>query len=636
MTEESLRSGLTRRTILVIILGIVAFVPVSVYLWLLTGGIFGSIAVLFVTLLFTELVRYSFQPLQKQEVLMVYYGLAAGGITNIFVSIPYYWIVYRSYFIHSPFSWAATINGKTLALLIPEWLTPPFGSPAYDQRTFFQWAFTPSVTLYTIRLILTLIAELALAMLMTRVYVEVEKYEFPYARVDISMVTFISERPPDVTKIILFAMGPGVAWGLVSYIGPMILNIQIIPVPYYDLTWAIREILPGAALGISTLLGSYVGGFVVPFKAACYIALGSFVVWIILNSLFITTFPEPFPEWKEEFFKGMGLIAIQNRSQVRVWFAPQIGFGLAASIFMIYKSRRGIAAAFRGLFSKAKERASILGFPSTATLLLMYLGSTGLSVTLHHYLIPELPLWVPIFASMAYSFLTALLLTAAQGEVGFAVAPSYSWQSLVYLTPYQGYAGFVFEPVMAGSAAPGFAQQVKVALQLEAKPMDLVKLMVISALLTTVIGFISINLFWTMAPLPSSAYPITVYNFPLYAQIDIFTATRQLKFTPYHIFIPMGGMLALAFTCDALSRIGLPFSPLGLFTGPYYMPAVAFPLFIGASISRFLMPRFLGGRKNWDKMRGVVVAGEMLGEGTVILILTAIAFIGKASWIWPW
>jgi hypothetical protein len=630
--EKKLEAGLTRRVSFFIILGIIAFTPVSVYLSLLTGGTFGGVAALFITLLFVELIRYSFQPLRKQEVLMVYYGL--GAISGA-LAIPYYWILYRTYFIHSPFSWAANLNGRPLALLIPEWLTPKFGSPAYEQRTFFHTDFAPSIIVYTLRFLLTLIAEIALAMMMTRIYVEVEKYEFPFAQVDLSLVTFISERESGMTKIVLFSMAAGIIWGLISYVGPITLNVQIIPIPFYDLTWVMRDFLPGAALGISTLLGSYIGGFIVPFVSAAYILLFSSVIWIFLNSLFLTSFSDFFPEWRKEFFKGMGLVAIQNRSMVRVWFAPQLGFGLAAAVFMIYKSRKGIYIALKGILSKAKEGSSFLGFPSNRTLLLMYLGSTGSSVLLHHYLLPELPLWVPFFASVVYSFLIALLLTAAQGEVGFAFAPSYVWQSLVYLTPYQGYAGFVFEPAMAGSFSPSFAQQVKVAFQAETKPIDLVKLAIISSILVTAMGFISLNLFWSMAPIPSSAYPATVINFPLYAQIDVFTATRQLKFTPYHILVPMGGMLSLAFIFDMLSRHGFPFSPLGLFMGPYYTPTGAIPLFIGASISRFLMPKFFG-RENWNKMRGFVVVGEMLGEGMIILILTSIAFINRAGWIWPW
>ncbi|MEM2465148.1 MAG: hypothetical protein QXL85_06000 [Candidatus Bathyarchaeia archaeon] len=633
MTAERFKSGLTKRATFFVTLGIIIFAPISMYLWLLTGGTFGGIAALFTTLLFTELIRYSFQPLQKQEILMVYYGLSAIGALS---AVPYFWIIYRSYFIHSPFSWAASINGKPLALLIPEWLTPPFGSSAYMQRSLLHWDFIPSIMVYTIRFALALIAELALGMLMARIYVEIERYEFPFARVDLALVTFISEKQPETTKITLLSMIPGIVWGLLTYVGPIILNIQFIPFPFYDLTWVTKDFLPGAALGISTLLSSYIGGFMVPFSGAVYILIVSLTIWIFLNSLFTTSFSHLFPEWKEEFFKGMGLISIQNRSLVRIWFAPQIGFGLAAAIFMIYKSQRGILGALKGLFSKTRESESILGFPSTKTLLIMFLGSTFSSVILHHYLLPDIPFLVPFFASVIYSFMISLVLTAAQGEIGFAVAPSYVWQSLVYLTPYQGYAGFVFEPVMAGGASPGLAQQIKVALQAETKPMDLIKLMVISSILMAVMGFISLNIFWSIAPIPSSAYPVTVINFPQYAQIDVFTATRQLKFTPYHIFIPMGGMLIFAFVCDALSKIGLPFSPLGLFMGPYYTPVGSIPLFIGAAISRFLMPRIFGGKDNWVRVRGFVVAGEMLGEGMLILLLTSVMFMSKAAWVWPW
>jgi len=629
--HERFESGLTLRSLFAVVLALLFFIPVSTYTWLITGSSLISSSVFFVLLLVTELFRYSWKPLKTQEALMIYYGISAAGLAGTTYIIQ----VYTGYFIHSPFAWSATINGVPLALSVPEWIAPRFGSFAYYERTLFQIAYLPAILVYTIRLILTLIATLAMSMLMAQIFVGEEKYSFPFAEVDVSIVSFVTEERSETIKLILACMIPGAMWALITFIGPSLFNMQFIPIPFIDLTFLTRNFIPGAAFGIATILSSYVGGFMVPFVTSFYLLIGSVIVWILLNSLFTTSLSNIFPNWAKEFFPGMGLMSIQNRSFLRIWFAPQIGIGIGAALFMIYKARRGIRAAFKGLFRTSRTRDSFYGFPSNRILLLLYFCSTGAGLILHRILLPELPLWVPVFASIAYSSLLSLVTTAMQGEVGYTAAPGYVWATLVYMTNYKGYGGFAFEPVMVGGTG-GFSQQVKACLATRTKPMDLVKLTVITSVLSWIIGLISLDVFWRIANMPSSAYPYTVLQFPLLAQIDVFTNTRQLTFSPEHILGPMGIIVAIAFLGDFLSKHGLPFSLIGVFTSPFVYPAYSIPLFIGSAIGRVLMPRFFGGKEKWYKVRGMVVAGEGLGEGIVILLLTAMSLISKSSWIKPY
>lgn len=630
LATEKFESGLTWRTLLAVFLAALAFIPLSIYVNLLLGTGLGPAATMCATLLFVQIMRFTYSPLRSQEVLLLYYGTSMGGITGLLYQL----IIYRAYFIHSPFAWAAKLDGAPLALLVPEWMVPPFDSPAHHTRTLFQVEFLTPIAVYTTILALQLIADLSLAMLMARTYVEEERYPFPAADVDISLVRFLGEKRPRIAKIMLFSMLPGIVYGFFTYIGPSVLGFQLIPIPYFDLTWLVRDYLPGAAFGISTIMMAYVGGFIVPFQTATSILVTSCALWIVFNSLFITTFPTVFPKWVSEYFGGMGLISIQNRSFVRVWFAPQIGFGLGAALFMAYKLRRGLAKALRTITTKESE--SITGFPPLWVLIAMYFASTSISVGVFHTLVPELPLWVPVFASIVYSFLLALTLTAMQGETGYVVTPGYLWQTLVYLTPYQGYGGFTFTPAIGGTVAPGFSQQVKAALRTGTRPKDLVKLAVVTSVLSWVVGLFSLDMFWRIAPIPSSAYPFTVYNMPLSAQIDVTTVTRQLRINPEYILTPMALVMAIAFFGEAISKFAAPFSPIGFFMGLFWMPTGAIPLFIGSVISRFIMPRFFGGREGWNEIRGTVVAGEILGEGVVIITLMSLVLIAKSSWLWPW
>ncbi|MCD6509382.1 MAG: hypothetical protein J7L11_03205 [Thermoprotei archaeon] len=633
--RDEFRTGITWRSILALVLAGIIFIPISNYLYLVLGSGMGGTSTFFITMLFVELTSLSYAPLTPQETLMVYYGTGIGGYTS-----PYYLVVYRSYFVRSPFAWSAHIEGKPLAMWVPSWLTPPYYSKAHALRTLFTPEFLLPVGIYTVRLVLSLIAQLAIAMLMARIYVEFEKYRFPFAQVDVSMVKFLSERDPSMVKVILISMVAGVAYAIVAYASPILTGVRIIPLPFYDMTWLVQDYLPGAALGLSTVLSAYVGPFIIPFNTAIWIFIASSIVWIFLNSLFITTFPNFFPEWVQEYHKGMGLIAIQNRSFIRVWFVPQVGFGLALALYMIYRARRGIVSIFRAL--RITEKGELLDFPSNWVLIIAYLASTGVAVLIHHMLIPDLPIWVPAFAGIAYSFLLAIAYTAILGEVGFLpAAPPFVWQTLVYLTPYKGYAGFVFEPTeytSVGLAAPGFAQQTKVALTLKAKPSDLVKLILIASPLAWFMGLISLEIFWRIAPIPSAVYPNTVYGMPLSAQIDVVTAGRQLRVTPEYLFYPTLGVLAILFAGDLLLKVvKIPiFSPIGFVMGLYTQPAGAIAMLIGSALGTFVMPRLVGGREVWDRIRGYVIAGEMIGEGMVLTLLLAVSMMAKSAWLWPW
>jgi len=631
--KEDLETGLTWRSLLANFLAIMFFIPVSTYLFLLTGQTVGNVAVFSISLIFVELASLSYAKLRKQETFMVYYGAGWGGVTAA-IFLP---LLYRRYFMESPFGWSAKINGKYLAELVPAWLAPPLESPAYIMRTFFHSDFLVPALIIIGNSILTLIANLALNMMIARLALEVEKYEFPFAEVELSLIEFLSEKPPDRTRLFLFAMIPGIVFSFLAYLAPLFLGFQVIPLPFLDLTWLIQDYLPGAALGIATPLSAYFGSFIIPFNAAICVLITASVLRIFLNSLFITTFPNLFPEWVEEYFPGMGLIAVQTRSAVRVWFPLTFGFSLGACIFMIYKSRKGIKSLIRALISaKEEEKDDLLGFPSNIRLFALFLGCSGASIVLFHYLIPEVPLWIVIFTSIGYSFLMALVVAATQGEVGMSVVPTDIWSAMIYLSPYSGYAGFVFTPSITGQSAGTFPQRVKVALGTRCKPTDLPKLQIIAWTLTWALSFVVLSVFWSIAPIPSAAYPATVYLFPQNAQTVTMLVTRQMKFSPEYIFTAIGSVIAISFIGELLLRFGIPFSHTGFFLGLFSLPAGAVPIIIGSAISNYVMPRFFGGKRNWMRIRGTIIAGEMMGEGIILIFLLSMSLLSKASWMWPW
>lgn len=638
--QPKLESGLTWRTFLALIAAIFLFIPVNMYSYFLTGVIQGGVAIFFITIIFSELSRLSGKGLTRPEVLVLYYAAMWGGM-----ALPiYYNIIYRSYFVNSPFVSSYSIAGEPMGDYIPSWLVPPPGSPAHDIRTFFQPAFLTPLLVWFGWSMLVLISSVSLSLVSAYTYVERLDYPFPRAVVDTSMATFLADRPRDYGKYFLVSFGIGLGYGAIAYL-PYSVGGVIIPIPYYDLTWLFEEFLPGSLFGITTILSQYFQGLVVPFRHGFYMLVSTIFVWVIMNSLFVTTFPSLAPEWAAEYSKGMGLIAVWNRSYLRLWFAPQIGFTIAVAAFLIiFKARNVIARAFGEVFAFGSKGVlktrTMEGLPSVRTSMRLWLATSCLSVLYFRFFIPEVDLIIPIVYVFGFGLFMAVSLTAFQGETGFVPPgmPGWTWHSLVYLSPYQGYSGFIFQPALVdGTAPPSFSQQVKAASIVKARPKDLLIVWIAGALLAQLSGLISLDFFWRIAPIPSSAYPNTVYAALNTGYIDAMIVSRQLNVSLQTIGIPALILFAVLAVGDLLhTRKGLFFSFSGLAMGLFWNPWQVLPLFVGALISRYAATRFFGGAENWRKIIGYVVAGELSGEGLMLMLNVIMALVSKSSWLWPW
>jgi len=627
---STLKTGFTWRVLLVLVGTILIFVPLNIYSSFLTGTVQGSVAVFFITLLVVELIKMSGLSLSKQETLFLYYAAGWGG-----ASLPvFYVLIYRSYFVHSPFAWAYEVNGKPLATLVPAWMAPPYNSPAYALRTVFQGAFLVPLLVYSISFTLSIIADVGISSFIAHILVEELNYPFPYAMIDTSMATFLAERELSTARYFIFSFMVGAIFGGLVYIPYILFGSRLIPVPFADATTWIQEILPGAVLAIPTTLSAYVGGMIMPFKAAIWMLISSIIVWDILNSLFVTTFRNFAPDWAREYIKGMGLVAIQNRSYLRLWIGPQLGFSVAIVLYVIFRIRKTLWSIFSAIFSK-KSSDSLLLSPKAS--LLLFVTASSLGIVFYHFLVPEIPIWLPIFSSFIFSPFLGMASAVSQGEIGFGIPSSpHLWKSFVFLsTPsnFTLYQGFAFDLPAGGGSAPGFSQQVKASLMTEAHPKDLFKIWLIGAFLSQMVGLLAVDFFWRVAPIPSSAYPTTVYGFLGSAFVDSMFTTRIVNISFNTVIYPMLILLLVLFVGNYVESKGLFISCIGIIFGLFSTPNLG--LFIGSLISAYLMPRFIG-KETWDKVKGFVIAGEITGEGLAISIGIGLGILAKSAWIWPW
>jgi len=642
MGSERLEGGLTWRALLLVILAALVFIPASTYLYLVAGVTLGAVGTYAMLVIFTYIMRMMGLELRRQEVFVMYVGVAAvAGLA----SSAYFLVIYRMYFVESPIARSYTVMGVPLPEAVPAWLAPPRGSSAYLARTFFHPDLAAPIAAWTVSMVLGMLAELSLVIVASHAFVEVQKLPFPFARVDAAVVEMLSsgERFREVVRYLMPGFYLGLVYGFILYLGPS-LGFPLIPLPFIDFPRLTSAALPGAVIGVATSLMPWVGGMVVPLGISAVALATSLAVWVFGNYLALTNpaLRSLFPEWAAEYYQGMDLTRVLQRSQVRVWLPVQIGAALGFAVLVLLKYRKAVAATGRALYLSLKGGGGGSSLPPLRLALACYLASTLASVAVFHYLMPHFPLAVPLVMSLVVGTLMGFASASIVGESGAGFsAPGFLWHTIVYLTPapnltpQEAYSVFVYPPVIAGSMTGGGAQTIKAALLTGTKPSDVVKVWVIAFLAGTLVNFLSLDMFWRIAPIPSSAYPSTVVSMPATAMIDALLVTRGLRISPQMLAGSAAVTVALAAAIEALGRLlKVGVSASGLMIGLFSPPITAIPMFAGSALSSLVLRRRFGER--WDQAKNVVVAGVLLGEGLAATVAVISLMLLKAVWLWPW
>ena len=624
------KAGLTLRSSLAIFFASLFFMPISIYLQLVSGVTIGSIAVFATTIIFSEVSILAGSPLTKQELFIMLEMCGTAATTTYMVDL-----IYRGYVVTSPLTKAFEIKGLPLSNFIPTWWAPPAWSDSYVYRTLFHvdWIIPTFITV--IFGIFTIMTEFSLLIINSVLYIEVEDLPFPMALPTADMINTLAERSPHKLGLFSESAMIGALIGMLVHFPRIALGVETIPFPWVDLTGLTEQYLPGAIIGIATEPLSFISGMLIPWVPAVYMLLTSFICWIFLNSAFITFLPEVFPKWSKDYMPGLGLTILYQRSQLYVWLLPQIMFTLALTLFYLILRSDSLLRAFRTLFHSSSylKQAGYLNFP---TVLVMYfMGTVGSAIVLH-ILVPEIPILIPIFLSVGLSFLNAIIGARILGETGQSVSFPDVWRPFLYISGYQGINGWLITPTLGGGLASGWTQDIKIAYLTETRPGDFLKAFVLAWIAYRMFGFMWGSFFWTFAPIPSSTYPSTLISWPLRLMTDGIWITRQLPVNLGVVFTSLGFMVVILAVGTALSRFtGVPFSPSGIIAGTLMIPPSVIPVFVGSAIGRFLIPRMVG-EKWWNEHRGLIVAGFAVGEGIVIGIGIVGSLLFRSIWTWPY
>jgi len=637
--STKMKSGLTWRSVLAILFSSLVILPINLYLTLVSGvGIAGA-AVYISVILFSEISLLFGSQLTKQEIFIIYMmaGIAAGS--PVFIT----W-VYRQYYATSfiSYSFIDPYTKKPIPEVLPSWWAPKNLDPSI--RTFLTWPWAIPMLISILQYgVFWILQEVALTMICARIFLDREKLPFPFADVNAQLILTLTERPREKMYVFVTSAVVSLVIGLFLYGIPVLasglLNIQfqIIPFPWIDFTtgyYGIEKVLPGAIFGIATDPLAILGGVLLPLDLLTYMLIGSIATWVFGNWLFLDKFKTIFPEWSQEWKPGMSLQLVWQRSILRIWIMPQIGFMLALATMSFIKGYKSFILAFKSLLGSGKleSERDYYGFKAT---LIMYIGATLASIILFQILVPDFPVWITILWTFGVGFLSTIAAVRARGEAMASVSIPYFWNSAVLISGYPKIDAFLISPVIPGTSAPFWVEAIKTARLTETNPKDFFNAYYITVILYHIFSLIYVLFLWQIAPIPSSVYPYTLITWPISVISDSMWYTRQIVGKPIVLLASYLLVLVVGVAGTAFSSVTkIPFNLTGLVVGTMTIPPYAISSFIGGILGRFVFERLLG-KERWNSYKAVVVAGVAAGEGIIVGIGASLVFLSKAAWALP-
>ena len=628
--EIEWREGFTHRVIFGAIYAALVLQPVILFSQLYSGAALTGAAVYLTLVLFDQIGRMSGKPLSMQELFTL--QIAAGTAAS---DIIYLQLLWMSYLRTGSISISFGIADK-----IPTWIVPKANSMALIQRTLFHSDWMMPIAILIIAYVLYKMCNISLGLISAHLYVEVEKLPFPLAQVSAQVIVTLAEREAERFKYFIIAALIGAIYSFIVYCLPLLsgvflgATISIIPFPWIDMNRLIETWLPGASMGIATDIIVLGTGFVVPFTVAVSQFIGSFIIYFIGNNLLVNL--GLFRRWTP----GMNISMVWSNSILDFWASLIIGIGIAAGIAPFLKHPEYISSTIKTLSSLSKI-SKRTGYLSAKLLITLYLaGSLGLillTITLVPGFLPYI--WILLILSPIWAFLSTLISARSLGLTGYNLSIPYVRESLLALTPYSNvdiWFAPIYVPSSIGFVWPtggaSWASTLKVCHITRTKLSSVYKAWILATILAWIMGLFYVDIFWKLAPIPSTFYPWTVITWPVNAIYTGLWITKQIfVLNSWLLIVGLIGGIVLSL----LEFLKIPFSLLGFAFGIATPIPTTLTVLAGAIIGRYFIPKIIG-RDFWNKYKSVIVGGFAFGEGIIVGVGILIMLIVKSMWTMPY
>ena len=613
--------------------------PASIYLGLMTGG---GIAAAWVTLIiFSEVSRRAMRTLSQQELvilLTVAGAMAVGG--------PFAQLIWRQFFIQSDAVRDIGLLGK-----FPSWYTPQPMSDAIQHRNLFHRDWLVPILMIFFMTIIGRVKSYTLGYFFFRVTSDVERLPFPFAAIGAQGAMALAESGERKTtwKWRVFSLGAvvGIAFGVIQIGVPLITGsllakpIQIIPLPWYDMTTLTQGLLPATPTGICIDLGLIITGMVIPFWAMVGAASG-ILLTLIMNP--ILHHCGMLMRWQP----GMDTVATTFANSVDFWMSFGLGVTAAIAVISIYQTARDLFKKTRELQRRraaahqTARRENVWATPpgrgdfSPWVAVGLYITCAIIVIIVCHVMVPNFPILFLVFFTFLYTPLISYINARLVGIVGQHVEIPFVREAAYIVSGYKG-VDIWLAPIPIenyGNAAQSFRSHELTGTNF----WSYVKAECLVTPLTFILSFIFWAFIWHSSAIPSDLFPFVNKMWELNAKntVLLYSATldtggaQPLFYQALHPSVIAGSFSFTMIAFTLLSTFSLPIMAIyGFVGGIGSMPHGYICIIIGAIIGKYYFHKKFG-QKRFLEIAPVLAAGYGTGVGLIALIGVAINLIVSA------
>ena len=631
--------GFTGKVLVGMLFVCLIMLPGAIYLGLVAGQSLGAAAQWVTIVLFSEIARRSFVPLKKQEIYCLFY--MAGALTYTgFGSLPgisggpFGNLISIQYLMQSPAMAAVAPH-------LPAWIGPQPGSPAYTHRTFMDKDWAIPITILLVSQLLDRMKWIGLGYVLFRITSDVERLPFPLAPIAASGATALAEvsSKEDSWRWRVFSTGTiiGLIFGFFYLAIPIFTGVafgtpvQILPIPFFDLTANTEHLLPTAMLGYNPDLGALMIGFILPFSIVAGGFISSLLTQVVGNPLLY--YHGFFPHWRH----GSPAIQTKIATDFDFWMSISIGLqiavaviGLAAVIITVMRSRGKMDTAERGSLANIPKGRGDFPFSWAFG---AWLVAVIAYIIMNHWLVPMFPVWIILVYGLVVTPINSYVSARLTGLTGQGIDFPFLNQGVVIASHYTQ-PDIWFAPLPLNNYG-GQAQKFREIELTGTKFTSILKLEGAMMPIILIFSFIYWAFLWHTNDIPSAQFPYAqkfwpqqAINTAIWTQINAIGGATWARDAIKPNLIGIGGIAGMAlygaFMLFKLPLLGF----YGFIGGIGNFPHNTIPTFIGALLGKYYFAKRIGVER-WQLYTPVLLAGFACGMGLIGMAAIALALIQK-------
>jgi hypothetical protein len=647
MQHEPCEPGFTWRAVLGALFIAFVMLPGVIFMGLMIGEDLGTAADWVVIILFVELARRSFMTLKKQELYILRYTVShlshiAGGVAlggGVFA-----WFVFHRYLRNSE-----DFRNFGIAHQVPDWFSP-FGDAAFSSG-FLSSVWWPALTVTLLSMVLSKLTQLSLGFVAYKVAVDVEKLPFPLAPIQAEGAIALAESSQDKHKKgyrqYCFSIGvmAGAAFGLFYVAIPTLSQaflgqpIQLLPIPFLDLTKDFENFIPGGTFGICLNIGLLFTGFVLPWRIVVGMFTTTMIFQLIANPIFQRL------GWLPHWAPGKDAIQTNVANTLDIYLS--VGIGTALAIFIvgvwgmvraILRHRKDKAAGVSeidlgALWRRNRDRGEPPVWGALALWVVSSLGFVFLSDYLINHGIPkeeQFPRWVLVTFAFIWTPINTYINARMIGIAGQHAGVPFLTEAAIFTSGYK-HVNIWFAPMPIHNYG-GMAQLLRVCELTRTRFTSILK----AELLVFPLMLLASFIFWTyvtsLGPIPSDSYPFVQKFWPMHAQMKALWASamqegQSLLIESVKVKVIVTALLGTLAMFVGFHSAGISsqyiYGGLGAMNG---FPHYAVMIFLGACIGRFVLAKKFG-REKWQNFAPILAVGFGAGMGLIGMFAIALNFL---------